>query len=71
MAANGRGNAWWREPMMWIVVGGPLSVVVASAVTAVIAWSGADTVLPEATAPAHVQALQPAVSARNRGPASQ
>ena len=56
---------------MWIVVGGPLSVVVASAVTAVIAWSGADTVLPEATAPAHVQALQPAVSARNRGPASQ
>ena len=34
-------RAWWREPMMWLVVGGPLTVVVAAIVTAVIAIRGA------------------------------
>lgn len=36
---------WWRVPHMWLVVGGPLVVVVAGIVTAVIAISGADPVL--------------------------
>ena len=39
------GMAWWRHPMMWLVVGGPLAVVVAGIVTAVIAVRGADPVL--------------------------
>lgn len=53
---------WWRHPIMWLVVGGPLAVVVAGIVTAVIAIRGADVVLdtrgdsPDA---------RPAVQARN------
>jgi uncharacterized protein len=37
---------WWRHPMMWLIVGGPLTVVVAALVTASIAIRGADIVLP-------------------------
>lgn len=37
--------AWWRVPHMWLVVGGPLVVVVAAIATAVIAINGADPVL--------------------------
>lgn len=51
-------RAWWREPMMWLVVGGPLTVVVAGVVTAVIAVRGADPVLD-------TRAGQPAVQGRN------
>lgn len=39
------GQPWWRQPMMWLVVGGPAAVVVAAIVTAVIAVRGADPVL--------------------------
>ena len=49
---------WWREPMMWLVVGGPAAVVVAAIVTAVIAIRGADPVLD-------TRAGQPAVQGRN------
>jgi uncharacterized protein len=37
--------AWWRVPHMWLVVGGPLVVVVAAIITAVIAIKGADPLL--------------------------
>lgn len=37
--------SWWRVPHMWLVVGGPLAVVVAGIITAVIAIKGADPVL--------------------------
>lgn len=40
--------AWWRVPDMWLVVGGPLVVVVASLVTATIAVNYADPVLDKA-----------------------
>jgi len=36
---------WYRVPMVWLVVGGPLSVVVASIATAVIAWKHIDPVI--------------------------
>ncbi|NWG74270.1 MAG: nitrogen fixation protein FixH, partial [Rubrivivax sp.] len=36
---------WWRVGMVWLVIGGPLAVVVAGIVTAVIAIRGADPVL--------------------------
>lgn len=36
---------WWRVGPMWLVVGGPLAVVVAAIATAVIAVNGADPVL--------------------------
>lgn len=41
------GLPWWREPMMWLVVGGPLAVVVASVVTLVLAIRHPDPVLEQ------------------------
>ena len=40
--------SWWRVPHMWLVVGGPLVVVVASLITAFIAVNNADPVLDKA-----------------------
>ena len=34
--------AWWRVGMVWLVIGGPLVVVVASLCTMVVAIRGAD-----------------------------
>ena len=39
------GRPWWREPMVWLVIGGPAVVVVAAIATAVIAVRNADPVL--------------------------
>ena len=71
MKTNQPPCPWWREPMMWLVIGGPLSVVAASTITAVIAWRGADPVLTEPAAAHQAQALQPALKARNHGAAPQ
>lgn len=38
-------SIWWREPFFWLVVGGPLIVVVAAIVTGVIAYQNQDTVI--------------------------
>ncbi len=77
-------EAWWRVPHMWMVVGGPLVVVVASLVTAYIAVNYADPVIDKAVfesdraaalalkGPAHDAAqvtLQPAQQARNHSAA--
>ena len=62
-------SAWWRHSMMWLVVGGPLTVVVASIVTAVIAYRGADEVLVETPSARHAvtppTGETPAMQARN------
>ena len=66
-AAVGTGP-WWRHGMMWLVVGGPLAVVVAAIVTAVIAIRGADIVIDESGAErgsVPSGAYAPAVKARN------
>jgi hypothetical protein len=42
MSSENRSPAWWRFPIMWLVVGGPLSVVLASIATAWLAIHGAD-----------------------------
>lgn len=60
-----RPRPWWREPMMWLVVGGPAVVVVAAIATGVIAWHGADTVVLDAAPEATPSALEPALAARN------
>lgn len=39
------GAPWWRFGIVWMVIGGPLSVVVASLVTAVVAWKHIDPVI--------------------------
>ncbi len=54
---------WWREPMMWLVLGGPLLVVVASFITLALAIANPDPVL--STPKAKNKAEQPAVQGRN------
>jgi len=58
---------WWREPMVWLVIGGPAMVVLAAIATGIIAWQGADPLVQEAPAQATStdRALQPALTARN------
>jgi hypothetical protein len=58
------GTPWWRHGIMWLVVGGPATVVVAGIVTAVIAVNGADIVIDD-NAPSRNGADAPAVKARN------
>ena len=56
---------WWREPMMWLVLGGPAAVVVAGIATAAIAMHGADPVIKaEAAKPPAVQARNHAATPR-------
>lgn len=56
---------WWQVGMVWLVVGGPLAVVVAATATAVIAWRGADTPLATAASGRVGTAQVPAVLGRN------
>jgi hypothetical protein len=61
---------WWRYAIVWLVVGGPAVVVVASLITAVVAWRGADEVLVDTLSARHVAptrpgAETPALAARN------
>jgi len=75
---DGTKQPWWREPTMWLVVGGPSVVVVASFVTLGLALKfpdpviedrgqGADSVQVQGAAEAKVPgaALTPAMKARN------
>jgi hypothetical protein len=64
-------TAWWRLPIVWLVIAGPALVVVAGIATAFIAAHGADPVLSlrerggiseRSAAP---ESLTPAVQARN------
>ncbi len=55
---------WWRYPFMWLVVGGPLAVVIAGTATAVIAVRGADPVLHVDSTPLS-HGGSPAMQARN------
>lgn len=54
---------WWRLPIVWLVIGGPALVVVASFVTLTLAIRNPDPVL--ATPAAKNKAEQPAVQGRN------
>lgn len=64
---------WWKEPMCWVVIGGPASVVVASLATAVIAWKHIDPIIQEDKSGVNNVVLQgppgsstgPAVQGRN------
>ena len=55
---------WWRVPIVWMVIAGPALVVLACAVTGVLAWRGGDR--PLRTLPAALADAQaPATQARN------
>lgn len=55
--------AWWRLPIVWMVIGGPAVVVVASFVTLALAIKNPDPVLT--TPAAKSKSEQPAVQGRN------
>jgi len=55
---------WWRIPMVWLAIGGPLLVVAASVVTLVLAIQGRDRPVAEAGVP-RADANAPAIQARN------
>lgn len=68
-----RRRPWWREPMMWLVVGGPVVVVIASIVSFVLAVTRPDPLVVD---DAYTRGLElskqgqqpthtPAMSARN------
>lgn len=40
-------QAWWEEPLMWLVVGLPVSVVLACAITAVFILQSPNTMVVE------------------------
>lgn len=54
---------WWRERFMWMVVGGPLAVVIAGFVTLALAILNPDPVITTGAKPG--QPDVPAVQARN------
>lgn len=54
---------WWRLPIVWMVIGGPAVVVVASFVTLGLALSNPDPVL--SARPAVSASELPAVQGRN------
>lgn len=56
---------WWKEPLMWLVIGGPLVVVVAGLSTVWIAMRSADTVLPRHQMQAQSTQELPAMQGRN------
>jgi hypothetical protein len=57
---------WWRVPTVWLVLAGPVSVVLACLVTAVFVLRGSDRVVQE-----HEPAVTPRVAATPAAPAEQ
>lgn len=57
---------WWRVGMVWLVLAGPVAVILASIVTVNLAITHADPVIQEpARAQASDPSLTPAMKARN------
>jgi len=66
-----RPPPWWRHGHLWLVVAGPVIVVVASMVTAVIAARGADPVVEESARHKAADIGSQAAAERARLPALQ
>jgi uncharacterized protein len=66
---------WWKEPYVWLVIAGPVSAVVACAITAIYIYQGPDAVVPEHSYPQGLKIknetqvaqppMQPAIVFRN------
>jgi uncharacterized protein len=61
---QGPSCPWWRFPMVWMVIGGPALVVVASFATLFLAVRGGDTPVHD-TAVVQANTMAPATQARN------
>jgi hypothetical protein len=65
-ATGAESPPWWRYKMVWLVVGGPLVVVVASFITLALAIRFPDPVLDTSGTTATRNAAEvPALQARN------
>jgi len=60
----------WRIPALWLVIGGPSLVVVASFATLGLALHGADRPLLEHASAPSAESMTPATQARNHVAAS-
>jgi hypothetical protein len=60
---------WWRVPIVWLMLGGPAVVVVASIVTLVIAMRAGDVPLRERASAPSADSMTPATQARNHATA--
>jgi uncharacterized protein len=66
---------WWKEPYVWLVISGPLSAVLACAVTAVYIMQGPDALVSDDRYPEGIEIskqvqtaqppMQPAMTGRN------
>ena len=55
----------WRVPALWLVIGGPALVVLASFVTLALAWHDADPPVRAGAPAASADTMTPATQARN------
>lgn len=59
VAGSAKARPWYAEPYVWLVIGGPLVVVVASVITITLAVRNADPVLErKSAATINAEALQ-------------
>lgn len=60
-----QSKPWWRYPIVWMVIGGPAVVVVASFFTAGLAIKHVDPVLDTSVGQVKAPSEAPAIQARN------
>jgi hypothetical protein len=64
-AEQDKTRPWWRYPIVWMVIGGPAAVVVASIYTAGLAIKHVDPVLDTSVGQVSSPSEAPAMKARN------
>ncbi|HVO08772.1 MAG TPA: nitrogen fixation protein FixH [Burkholderiaceae bacterium] len=65
MSNPAQERPWWRVPAMWLVVGGPALVVVASFATLALAVHDADQPVRDNASAPSAETMTPATQARN------
>jgi hypothetical protein len=65
VSAADKSRPWWRYPIVWMVIGGPAAVVVASIYTAGLAIKHVDPVLDTSADHVASPGQAPAMKARN------
>ncbi len=66
IANSATPRPWFREPMVWLVIGGPLAVVVASIITVGLALKYPDAVIQKPSTPAISDAMLKNLSPEER-----